>query len=113
MTGGTRTPLQAVGLVVAVTVATSAAMAVLGVPSAVLFGAVLGGMAHALTSPLPLDVPTWAFRVAQGLIGITVGALVDLTTLGRMADESLSILAVTLGTLVISIGAGLVLGLRS
>ncbi len=112
MTGGTRTPLQAVGIVVGVTVVTSAAMAVLGVPSAVLFGAVLGGMAHALTSPLPLDVPTWAFRIGQGLIGITVGALMDLTTLGRMADESLSIVGVTLGTLVISIGAGLVLGLR-
>jgi membrane AbrB-like protein len=112
MTGRTRTPLQAVGLIVGVTVVTSVAMAVVGVPSAVLFGAVLGGMAHALTSPTPLDVPEWAFRAAQGLIGITVGALVDLSTLGRMADETLSILGVTAGTLLISIGAGLVLARR-
>lgn len=112
MTGHPRTPAQAAGIVVAVTVVTSVAMTLLEVPSAVLFGAVLGGMAHALTSPTPLALPAWSFRVGQGLIGITVGALVDLTTLKRMSSESLSILGVTFATLLISIVAGRLLALR-
>jgi membrane AbrB-like protein len=103
---------RAAAVVLAVTVASSIALTLVAVPSAVLFGAVLGGMAHALTSPTPLDVPTWAFRVAQGLIGITVGALVDLTTLRRMASESLPIVGVVLATLLVSVLAGRVFAVR-
>lgn len=112
MTGRPRTPAAAAGIVIAVTVLTSVVLTLLRVPSAVLFGAVLGGMAHALTSPSTLAVPAWSFRVAQGLIGITVGALVDLTTLRRMASESLSIVGVTLATLALSVAAGWLLARR-
>ncbi len=112
MSGRERTTARAAALVIAVTVVSSTALGLLGVPSAVLFGAVLGGMTHALTSPSPLAVPGVAFRVAQGLIGITVGALVDLSTLRRMASESASILTVVLATLLVSVVAGQVLALR-
>ncbi len=112
MAGRERSTLQAATVVVAVGVVACAAFAVLAVPSPVLFGAVLGGMAHALTSRTPLALPTWSFRVAQGLVGITVGALVDVTTLRRMGSDSASILLVVLGTVLLSIAAGRVLALR-
>ena len=75
-------------------------------PSAVLFGAVLGGMAHALdladgAGPARLDVPR-----RSGLIGITVGALVQVSTMRRMASESVAILLVVTATVLLSIAAG-------
>src|SRR3954452_15947966 len=112
MAGRERSPLRAAALVVAVTVASSAALGLLRVPSAVLFGAVLGGMAHSLTSTSPLAVPAWAFRAAQGLVGITVGALVDLDTLRRVGSSSVSILLVVLATMALSIVAGRLLAVR-
>jgi membrane AbrB-like protein len=72
----------------------------------------VGGMAHALTSPTPLALPGWGVRVAQGLVGITVGALVDLATLRRLGTEAAPVALVVVGTLVLSIGAGRVLALR-
>lgn len=107
-----RSPARAVGLVVVVTGALSAVLAALQVPSPVLFAAVVGAMAHALTSPAPLAVPDRAVRVAQGLVGITVGALVDLTTLRRLGSEAVPVVLVVVGTLALSIGAGRVLALR-
>ena len=78
-----------------------------------LFGAVVGGMAHALTSPTPLALPPWSFRAAQGLVGITVGALVDLTTLRRMgSDERLDPAGRRWRTILLSVVAGRVLALR-
>jgi uncharacterized protein len=112
MAGRERSTPQAATVVVAVGLVACAAFAVLAVPSPVLFGAVLGGMAHALTSRTPLALPSWSFRVAQGLVGITVGALVDVTTLRRMGSDSVSILLVVLGTVLLSIAAGRVLALR-
>ncbi len=112
MSGHSRSPARAVALIVAVTAVASAGLALLRVPSPVLFGAVLGGMAHSLTSTSQLAVPPWAFRVAQGLVGITVGALVDLDTLRRMASSSVSILLVVLATMALSIAAGLLLATR-
>ncbi|VXB47988.1 AbrB family transcriptional regulator [Nocardioides sp. AX2bis] len=107
-----RSPLRSVALVLAVTVVLSAVLTAVQVPSPVLFAAVLGGMAHALTSPTPLALPGWGVLVAQGLIGITVGALVDLATLRRLGTEAVPVVLVVVGTLVLSIGAGRVLALR-
>ena len=112
MSGHSRSPARAGALIVAVTAVASAGLALSRVPSPVLFGAVLGGMAHSLTSTSQLAVPPWAFRVAQGLVGITVGALVDLDTLRRMASSSVSILLVVLATMALSIAAGLMLATR-
>lgn len=110
MSSTPRSPLRATALVLTVTV--SVVLTVLRVPSPVLFAAVVGGMAHALTSPTPLVLPPWGVRVAQGLIGITVGALVDLATLRRLATEGVPVTLVVLGTLLLSVGAGRLLALR-
>jgi membrane AbrB-like protein len=99
-------------LVVTVTVLSSAVLTLLHVPSSVLFGALLGGMAHALTSPAPLALPPWCFRVGQGLVGVTIGALVSLDALSAMGASLVAILLVTAGTVALSLAAGRLLALR-
>src|SRR3954453_11381942 len=112
MTSRERSPLQAVVLVVTVTVVLSVVLAVLHVPSAPLFGSLVGGMTHALSSTTPLAVPPWAFRLGQALIGVTIGSLVSLSALASMGTDLVAIVAVTLGTVVISLLAGRALALR-
>ncbi len=107
-----RTATGSATLVLVTTVVLAAVLTALRLPSPVLFAAVLAAMAHALSSPTPLALPAWTSRVAQGLIGITVGALVEVATLQRMASEAGPVAAVTAGTLVISIAAGRLLALR-
>ncbi len=99
-------------VVTAVTVAASAAFALLRLPSPVLFGSLLGGMAHALGSREELDVPPVAFRVGQALVGAVIGALVQVSTLSRIAADWPSVVLVTVGTLAISVAAGRLLALR-
>lgn len=107
-----RTSRQAAALVASVTVVTSVVLAWLQVPSSALFGGVLGGMAQALTSRTPFALPGWVFRSAQGLVGVVVGALVQVEALRRMAADSLSIGTVVLATMLLSVLAGRVLALR-
>ena len=113
MTARGRTPLAAAVLVLTSTVALSVAFTLLGLPSAVLFGSLLGGMAHALTSPTELRVPPSAFRLGQALIGVTIGTLVSVEALRRMTGELGAVLTVTAVTIGISLVAGRLLALRS
>jgi membrane AbrB-like protein len=110
--GRGRSPAGAAALVATVTVLVSVALTLLHVPSAVLFGALLGGMAHALTSPTPLALPPWCFRVGQGLVGVTIGSLVSVAALSAMGGSLVAILLVTAGTVALSLAAGRVLSLR-
>jgi membrane AbrB-like protein len=107
-----RSPLQAAVLVLTVTAVLSVVFSLLHLPSAALFASLLGGMAHALSSPTVLAVPPVAFRLGQALIGVTIGALVSLEALTGMGSDLLAIVAVTIGTVVISLAAGRVLALR-
>ena len=93
-------------VVLVVTAATSALFELLGLPSPVLFGALLGGMAHALTSGTVLGVPPTAFRVGQGLVGVTIGSMVSVAALARMRTDLAPVLLVTLGTLALSLLGG-------
>src|SRR4051812_8639770 len=100
-------------LVLAVVAAgASGGFAALGLPSPVLFGSLLGGMVHALTAPRELEMSPLVFRVGQALVGAVIGSLVRLPTLVRLAADWPSVLLVTLGTLVISLGAGRLLALH-
>jgi len=99
-------------VVAAITALASTGFALGGLPSPVLFGALLGGMLHALLSPHALEVPRLGFQVGQGLVGATIGALVSLPTLARLSDDWVSVLSVTVGTLLISVLAGRVLSLH-
>lgn len=110
--GADRSPRAATTLVVAATIGSSLVLALLGLPSAVLFGGLLGGMAHALTSETDLGVPAPAFRVAQALIGVTIGCVVSVPALRAMVHDAVAIGLVTLGTVVVSVVAGRLLALR-
>lgn len=107
-----RPQLWAGARVVALTAVLAAVFSLVGLPSAVLFASLAAGMAHALTSPVEIKVPTSAFRVAQALIGVTIGAVVDGTALRRMGQDAVPILLVTLGTVLVSLVAGWLLARR-
>ena len=112
MTGSERSPRAALALVVGVTVVLSVLLSLVHLPSAVLFASLVGGMAHALTSPTPLELPSGLFRVAQGTIGVVIGAVVSLSALERIGHDVVPIGLVIVATLVISVGAGRLLALR-
>jgi membrane AbrB-like protein len=82
------------------------------VPSAALFGGLLAGLVRALAFRPPLAVPRPAMTAAQAVIGVTIGALVRLSTLGAIGEHWLPVLLVTVGTLVLSLAAGQLLRLR-
>ncbi|MCF4119458.1 AbrB family transcriptional regulator [Antribacter sp. KLBMP9083] len=107
-----RTRWQGYLLVAAVAIGTSVLLDLAGMPSPVLFGALAGGMAHALTSPTRIDLPAPLFRVAQGLIGVITGSMVSAAALASMAASWPTIALVTLGTVAVSLAAGQVLALR-
>ena len=113
MSATPRTPLAASVLVVVVTAILSIVFSLLHFPSAVLFASLLGGMTHALTSPTRLAVPPIAFRIGQGLLGVTIGSLVSFSSLVSMGSTMLPILVITVGTISVSLLAGRLLGLRS
>jgi len=60
-----RGSLRAWLVVALVATVASAAFALLRLPSPVLFGSLVGGMAHALVAREELDMPPWAFRLGQ------------------------------------------------
>jgi membrane AbrB-like protein len=90
----------------------SVALSLGHVPSAVLFASLIGGMAHALTSPTELVLPPSAYRLAQGAIGVVIGAAVSGPALERIGHDAVPIGLVMLATLVISVVAGRLLALR-
>ncbi len=105
-------PLRAWLVVLAVTAVASLLFSALQLPSPVLFGSLVGGMVHALTARDGLDLPAPLFRVGQALVGAVIGALVQLSTLARLAFDWPSVLLVTVGTLAISVAAGWLMGLH-
>jgi membrane AbrB-like protein len=113
MTPTERSPRAALVLVVGVTLVLSLLLSALHVPSAVLFASLLAGMAHALTSPTVLGLPAATYRVAQGAIGVVIGASVSLTALERIGHDLVPIGLVVLATLLLSVLAGQLLATRS
>src|SRR5690242_9272450 len=71
-------------LVVAGAAAASVLLGLLNVPSAALFGGLLAGLVRALAGRRRIAVPKVANTGAQAVIGVSVGALVQLSTLGTI-----------------------------
>jgi len=90
----------------------AAALGRAGLPSPVLFGALLAGLVVALGTPQVPQVPEAAFSGAQALLGVSIGVLFDLRTLAALRADWLPVLAVCLATLVASVAAGFVLRLH-
>jgi membrane AbrB-like protein len=99
-------------LVVVGAVAAGLLFHVIGLPSPALFGGLLAGLVRALALPARIAVPGPATTSAHAVIGVAMGALVDLGTLRAVASNWLPVLLVTLGTLAVSLAAGLALRLQ-
>ncbi|WP_255471896.1 AbrB family transcriptional regulator [Quadrisphaera setariae] len=107
-------------VVAAATAALAAGMTRLGVPSAALFAAVLAGLVVALTGwPRTrwrrgerLELATPVSKGAQAVLGVLSGALLQPATLAELAGSWAPVLAAVVATLLVSVLAGLLLGLR-
>jgi uncharacterized protein len=99
-------------LVVAGAVAVSLLFDVLGLPSPTLFGGLVAGLVRALAVERRAEVPSPAATAAQAVIGVAMGALVDLETLRAVAANWLPVLLAIVATLALSLAAGLVLRLQ-
>jgi uncharacterized protein len=97
-------------LLVAVVVAAAAlTLDRLGLPSPDLFAGLLVGLAYAFLVTDELRTPAWLGTAAQAVIGVVMGVLVQPTTLGTLAGYWLPITLITLGTLLLTVLAGLLL----
>ncbi|MHA6782939.1 AbrB family transcriptional regulator [Pseudonocardia saturnea] len=88
------------------------AIAALGVPSPALFAGLLVATVLALAGRMPERVPAAASTAALAVIGVVIGVLAQPGTLGAVAQEWPAVLVVVVGTLAVSMGAGLLLGVR-
>jgi len=82
---------------------------VVGLPSSYLFAALLVGLAIALVRPGELDVDPLAFRGAQAVAGVSLGAYLEADALSALADSWLAVALVSLATLGLSLVCGTIL----
>src|SRR5439155_16764186 len=81
-----------------------------GMPSPTLFAALLVGLVAALAGRAAnLAVPRPAFIGAQATVGVVLGAYLQSSSLSAVAGSWLPVALVSGGTLVLSLGAGLIL----
>jgi len=98
--------------VLAVGVVAAAVLDLLGVPSAALFGGLVAGLGRALLGVTRLTLRRPAGIGAQAVIGVSIGALVQTDTLRTVAEHWLPVLAITVGTLLVSLVAGQLMRLQ-
>jgi uncharacterized protein len=98
-------------LLIAVTVAVTVPLDLIGVPSAALFAALTVGIALALLALAPTRVPRPAGIAAQGVLGVYIGTMVREDAVGALGSDWPIVVALAVATLVLSIGAGALLGL--
>ncbi|WP_081685832.1 AbrB family transcriptional regulator [Candidatus Solirubrobacter pratensis] len=80
-----------------------------GMPSPTLFAALLVGIVVALRRPDAFALPNGVFTGAQAVTGVTLGAYLQSSSLSAIADSWLPVGLVSLGTLALSLAAGVVL----
>jgi membrane AbrB-like protein len=98
--------------VLAVAVVATVLLDLVGLPSPALFGGLVAGLARGLAVSRRISVPGPVSSAAQAVIGVAIGALVDLETLRAVGAEWLPVLGVTVATLMLSLVAGLLLRLQ-
>ncbi len=96
----------------AATAAVTVPLTLLGVPSAALFAALVVGIAFALLSAGPAGVPRRLGIAAQGVLGVYIGTMVQQDALGTLGGDWPVVLGVAVGTLLLSVVAGALLGLH-
>src|SRR3954465_2778044 len=96
-------------LLAAAVTATSLALDAAGMPSPTLFAALLVGIAVALRSSRSFGLPRHVFTGAQAVVGFTLGAYLQSSSLTALADSWLPVTLVSLATLGLSLACGEVL----
>lgn len=96
-------------VVAAVSGAASVLGAALGVPSPALLMALLVGLAFALATTWELVVPERLGLAAQGVLGVSIGLLIQTSTLTEIGRNAIPIVGVTLLTLAATVAAGLLM----
>ncbi|APE16265.1 AbrB family transcriptional regulator [Mycolicibacterium pallens] len=99
-------------LLVLVTIGVTVPLDRLGVPSAALFAALLVGIVLAIARLAPASVPRRAGLAAQGVLGVYIGTMVHSDALSALGPNWPVVLGVGVITLLLSIGAGALLGLH-
>lgn len=99
-------------LLAVVSVAATIPLTALGVPSAGLFAALVVGIALALANLAPAAVPRKVGIAAQGVLGVYIGTMVSRDAIGALGPHWGVVLAIAVATLLISVVAGALLGLR-
>jgi membrane AbrB-like protein len=84
-------------------------LGLVGLPSSYLFGALLLGLGTALVRPGLLQVPPIGFRASQALTGVSLGAYLKSDALSAAAHAWVAVTLVSIATLVLSLGAGVVM----
>jgi uncharacterized protein len=97
-------------LLAAITIAVTVPLTMLGVPSAALFAALIVGIALALPAVAPKRVPRPIGTAAQGVLGVYIATMVDRDAVNALGPDWPIVLGVAVATLVLSIGAGALLG---
>ena len=98
---------------VVVTVVLTIGAAQLSIPSPGLFVALFVAVVFALAGWAPASgLPKRLGIASQAILGVEIGTLVQRDTLATLGDNWLPVVLACLGTLVLSIGAGALLGLR-
>lgn len=89
------------------TVAASWVFDLLHLPSPQLFGALFAGMVYAVSGRgADIQLPRWGSVTGQALIGVSMGALLDLRTLKELGGNGLAIATVNVATLLFSLFVG-------
>lgn len=99
-------------LLAALTAAATLGLSRLDVPSAALFAGLAVATVVALAGLGPAAVPRRVTAAAQAVIGVVIGLLARPETLGSVAAQWLPVLLISVGTLLVSMAAGLVMGLQ-
>lgn len=99
-------------MLAAAVAATSSAFTVAGLPSPLLFGGLLGALVFALASQREVSVPRWSFTTGQAIIGVTIGAVVDVGTLADLGSDWPAVIVISVVTLALSVVAGQALRLH-
>ncbi|WP_068279449.1 AbrB family transcriptional regulator [Aldersonia kunmingensis] len=96
----------------AATAAVWTILTLLAAPSAALFASLTTAIVLALAGVAPKAVPRWASSLSQAALGVVIGSMVHADTLQSLGSAWLPAVAIGLGTLVVSVLAGALLGLR-
>ena len=99
-------------LLVTVTVSVTVPLTLLGVPAAALVAGLLAGMTLALMSVAPKTVPASAQTAAQAVLGVYIGTMVHPDAFAALGSNWPAVVAVVVGTLVLSTVGGGLLGRR-